>query len=149
MKRLPQQLAIATAIVLFGSLASPIFENIARFMAPESPVENLVDEVDTSERPSDAVEPEPDDLAVAPPDQFPPDPDQAINPPRIGPPPDFDNSEISSLSTEDLIRLIAGMGFSIVFSGAGLFIILSKRYDESDNKWAYGVIGTVIGYWLG
>jgi hypothetical protein len=29
-----------------------------------------------------------------------------------------------------------------------LYIIISTVYAVSDKNWAYGVVGTVIGYWL-
>ena len=29
-----------------------------------------------------------------------------------------------------------------------LYIILSKQYEPDQQKWAFGVIGTVLGYWL-
>lgn len=29
-----------------------------------------------------------------------------------------------------------------------LYIILSKHYEADQQKWAFGVIGTVLGYWL-
>lgn len=37
---------------------------------------------------------------------------------------------------------------SLAILAAGLYIILSKQYGEADSKWAYGIVGTVIGYWL-
>jgi hypothetical protein len=37
---------------------------------------------------------------------------------------------------------------SLVILGASLYIILSKKYDDDVQKWAFGAIGTVIGYWL-
>lgn len=37
---------------------------------------------------------------------------------------------------------------SLVILAASLFIILSKKYDADIQKWAYGAIGTVIGFWL-
>ena len=27
-------------------------------------------------------------------------------------------------------------------------MILSKQYAANDTKWACGIVGTVIGYWL-
>lgn len=30
-----------------------------------------------------------------------------------------------------------------------LFVILAKKYTDADRKWAYGAIGTILGYWLG
>jgi hypothetical protein len=35
-----------------------------------------------------------------------------------------------------------------VLLAAGLFVILSKRYPPKDKHWAYGVVGTVVGFWL-
>ena len=29
-----------------------------------------------------------------------------------------------------------------------LYIILSRHYEADQQKWAFGVIGTVLGYWL-
>jgi hypothetical protein len=37
---------------------------------------------------------------------------------------------------------------SLLVLGAALFIILSKQYDSDQQKWAFGAIGTVLGYWL-
>ena len=37
---------------------------------------------------------------------------------------------------------------SLAVLGAALFVILSQRYPEDYAKWAFGVIGVVIGYWL-
>jgi hypothetical protein len=31
---------------------------------------------------------------------------------------------------------------------SALFIILSGRYGDAEQKWAFGVIGTVIGFWF-
>ena len=31
---------------------------------------------------------------------------------------------------------------------SGLFVILSKNYDSEQQKWAFGAIGTIVGYWL-
>jgi len=31
---------------------------------------------------------------------------------------------------------------------AALYIILSHEYDQDSLKWAYGSLGTVVGYWL-
>jgi len=29
-----------------------------------------------------------------------------------------------------------------------LYIILSQRYDAKEQHWAYGVVGTILGFWL-
>jgi hypothetical protein len=28
------------------------------------------------------------------------------------------------------------------------FIIVGKRYDLNDKRWAYGIVGMIVGYWL-
>lgn len=33
-----------------------------------------------------------------------------------------------------------------VFFGA-MYIILSKEYDEESQKWAFGAVGSIIGFW--
>jgi hypothetical protein len=35
----------------------------------------------------------------------------------------------------------------VLLSGA-LFVVLSKLYTPTDKHWAYGTIGTLMGYWL-
>jgi hypothetical protein len=37
---------------------------------------------------------------------------------------------------------------TVAIGAASLYVILSKRYDQDSLKWAYGTIGTVVGYWL-
>ena len=32
---------------------------------------------------------------------------------------------------------------------AALYVVLSRKYDESAQKWAYGAIGMILGFWLG
>lgn len=31
---------------------------------------------------------------------------------------------------------------------SALYVILSRGYGDAEQKWAYGVIGTVVGHWL-
>jgi Tfp pilus assembly protein PilV len=31
---------------------------------------------------------------------------------------------------------------------AALYIILSKKFDADSLKWAYGILGTIVGFWL-
>lgn len=45
-------------------------------------------------------------------------------------------------------REIMQIIISLVVLVASLYIILSKKYDNDVQKWAFGAIGTVIGYWL-
>jgi hypothetical protein len=36
---------------------------------------------------------------------------------------------------------------SAVVLATALFIILSKLYPDDYNKWAFGIVGLVFGYW--
>ena len=40
------------------------------------------------------------------------------------------------------------IGGSVILLVASLYIILSKRYPASDRHWAYGIVGTLLGFWL-
>ena len=46
------------------------------------------------------------------------------------------------------VKDIMQVGLSMIFLIAALFVILTKRYAPQDKHWAYGTIGTVVGYWL-
>jgi succinate dehydrogenase hydrophobic anchor subunit len=37
---------------------------------------------------------------------------------------------------------------SLALTAASLYIILSHQYEPKDTHWAYGTIGTVLGFWL-
>ena len=37
---------------------------------------------------------------------------------------------------------------SLIVLAAALFVILSKKYESDTQKWAFGIVGTVVGYWL-
>jgi hypothetical protein len=34
------------------------------------------------------------------------------------------------------------------FGVSALYIVLSNHYGQDSLKWAYGILGTLIGYWL-
>jgi len=40
------------------------------------------------------------------------------------------------------------VAISVVVLGAGLFVVLSKKYEAAEKNWAFGAIGTVVGFWL-
>ena len=46
------------------------------------------------------------------------------------------------------IRLIMQPLVSLTILVAALYIILSDRFSPQDKHWAYGAVGTVIGFWL-
>ena len=37
---------------------------------------------------------------------------------------------------------------SLAVLGSALYIVLSGGYAEAEQKWAFGAIGTILGYWL-
>ena len=45
-------------------------------------------------------------------------------------------------------RMTAQIAVSGVVLAAGLWVLLSGRYDGNAQQWASGVVGTVVGYWL-
>jgi|GEM_PF-2654484 hypothetical protein len=40
------------------------------------------------------------------------------------------------------------VGISLVVLAAGLYVVLSKKYSDEVQRWAFGAIGMVVGYWL-
>jgi hypothetical protein len=40
------------------------------------------------------------------------------------------------------------IGITLLILGSALFIILSKGYADAEQKWAFGAVGTILGYWL-
>lgn len=48
----------------------------------------------------------------------------------------------------DFRAVMAGV-ISLAILSSCLWIVLSRRYEDAEKKWAFGAIGTVIGYWLG
>jgi len=45
---------------------------------------------------------------------------------------------------KDVVRVV----LSLVVVLAALYIILSRRFPEASEKWAFGTIGLILGYWL-
>ena len=45
-------------------------------------------------------------------------------------------------------RFLSQIGVSGVVLVAGLYVVLSGSYPDDYVKWAFGVIGVVLGYWL-
>jgi hypothetical protein len=40
------------------------------------------------------------------------------------------------------------IGISVIVLAAGLWVILSGNYGSEQTNWAFGAIGTIIGFWL-
>ncbi len=55
------------------------------------------------------------------------------------------------MSTRKTVRLRAIMqvAVSIAMGVSALYVILSLEYPAGDKKWAYGMAGTIVGFWLG
>lgn len=50
----------------------------------------------------------------------------------------------NKVRTGDLMPIV----LSLLFAAAALFVILWTGYPDAQEKWAFGVIGTILGYWL-
>jgi hypothetical protein len=50
--------------------------------------------------------------------------------------------------SQDTAQLIVRIGVSVIVLCAGLYVILDDNYLADDKKWGYGIVGTVVGYWL-
>jgi hypothetical protein len=46
------------------------------------------------------------------------------------------------------VRTIMMVVVSVLVLGSSLFIILSGQYDNESQKWAFGVVGMIVGFWL-
>jgi hypothetical protein len=40
------------------------------------------------------------------------------------------------------------IGISLIVLGAALYVILSQNFTDESSKWAFGIVGIVLGYWL-
>ena len=56
--------------------------------------------------------------------------------------------EVNSFSRQERWMFVARAVVSIVLLTGGLYILLKGGYPDAVTKWAIGVIGLVIGYWL-
>ncbi|HET8579466.1 MAG TPA: hypothetical protein VFL31_00560 [Nitrospiraceae bacterium] len=46
------------------------------------------------------------------------------------------------------VRTVMMIVVSVLVLGSSLFIILSGQYDNENQKWAFGAVGTIVGFWL-
>jgi hypothetical protein len=46
------------------------------------------------------------------------------------------------------IRLVVAILLSFVVLTAALYVILLEKHSNESQKWAFGAVGTIIGYWL-
>ena len=45
-------------------------------------------------------------------------------------------------------RFYVRLGITLLVLSACLYVVLSDRYPSDTLKWAFGMIGLIIGYWL-
>jgi len=45
-------------------------------------------------------------------------------------------------------RTVMQVIISLIVLTSALIVILSKKYPDDVQKWAFGVVGTIVGYWL-
>jgi hypothetical protein len=53
-----------------------------------------------------------------------------------------------TLEFPDWVAVMMQVLISLIILGAALWVILSRKYQPTDRHWAYGLVGTVIGFWL-
>jgi hypothetical protein len=71
----------------------------------------------------------------------PPPPPPSANPPNAVP-------DIVQPLTIWGPRMLAQLIVSTLLLLASLFVIMTKRYEPQDKHWAYGTVGTIVGFWL-
>jgi hypothetical protein len=55
----------------------------------------------------------------------------------------FHGSESSEIINQLTCAII-----SLILFGGALWVIVSQRYTPTDRHWAYGTVGTIVGFWL-
>jgi hypothetical protein len=56
----------------------------------------------------------------------------------------FNSTAIHATGATDLMPIVITATLLI----AALWVILSRKYAPTEKHWAYGVIGTIVGFWL-
>lgn len=46
------------------------------------------------------------------------------------------------------VNVIMIVILTLALSSTSLYVILSQNFEESEQKWAFGVVGTLVGYWF-
>jgi hypothetical protein len=46
-------------------------------------------------------------------------------------------------------KLLGAVAVTVPVLGCALYVIVTPIYREADKKWAYGAMGTLLGFWLG
>ena len=50
--------------------------------------------------------------------------------------------------TVKILKQLVSPILSVLVALGSLFVILSKNYDAETQKWAFGSLGTILGFWL-
>ncbi|MGE5850256.1 MAG: hypothetical protein ACM362_09035 [Candidatus Methylomirabilota bacterium] len=56
--------------------------------------------------------------------------------------------EVGAAPARVNVKTIMMVVVSVLVLGSSLFIILSGQYDNENQKWAFGAVGTIVGFWL-
>jgi hypothetical protein len=67
-----------------------------------------------------------------------------VGPPEVAPTPAL--PAVAAPSTP-MRQWTQGM-ISAALTVSALFVILSTKYGPKDKHWAYGIIGTIVGFWF-
>lgn len=59
-----------------------------------------------------------------------------------------DGEIVASLRSEFPTKEVVQILITAVLLGAAIYVILAKRYGPKDKHWAYGIVGTIIGFWF-
>src|SRR5262249_44574362 len=62
--------------------------------------------------------------------------------------PDIHSANPATATSDQILKALAQIVISAILIVAALFVVLSKRYTPTDKHWAYGTIGTLVGFWL-
>jgi len=45
-------------------------------------------------------------------------------------------------------NILGRLLISLIVLAAALYVILSNAYPDAHLKWAFGIVGVIIGYWI-
>lgn len=54
-----------------------------------------------------------------------------------------------TLASISIVDIYMSVIISLIILCASLWIILSKKYTNDSRNWAFGIVGTIVGHWIG
>ncbi len=57
-------------------------------------------------------------------------------------------SPYTMTNAKKVVRLVMSVLISVALVAAGLYVIIVKGYGVETEKWAYGALGLVVGFWV-